>query len=193
MTKRRRYIRKTFKRKMIIGLGNMVASAIVSYGFDRKTESDPYTFGTIGGIFALGGLMLVEPISAGIGAGMFNYAFFNMFTSARIFRNDFGGTVYVLAENIKGKVYKLLPFSTDTPYGIDGLAIPSFRKDAVFKVPNGVKVVITREGNIKVLGIVAKIVTKVNDGGWVSKFDAQRRGRLNDGHWSELFKVLDQA
>ncbi len=193
MSKKKRFTIKSYKQKMDSGLANLLLSSLLTYIVDKRTEYDPYSGAVVGaGLFTCGLMFPPNGVPiAGLGLGMALYGFINAKRSARIYKNLHGHLVYVLAEDIIGKVYELKPYSTMTPYGIDGLAIPSFRRDAVFKVPDGVKVVITKEGDIKVLGPIAKIVTKW-DGGWICEFDARRRGWLNDGHWEELFNKLKQ-
>lgn len=179
---------------MAIGLGSAMISYFVAEELDRKKFYDPYTGAVIGSLVFMGSLF-VPPygaIPAGLGMGLAIYGLRNMTRSARIVLNEYGGPVYVLAESERGKVYQLGPYSTETPYGIDGLAIPSV-KNAVFKVPNGVKIVINHLGCINILGPVARAVAGIRGAGWVTENEARCRGWLSDGHWSELFKVLKRS
>ncbi|NPA33501.1 MAG: hypothetical protein GXO48_01025 [Chlorobi bacterium] len=169
----------------------IIASSVLSFIVDEKTSVDPYMIGATGGILFLGGLLLpgAMPI-AGIGTGLVTYGALNLGGSARIYRNNYSGLVYVLAERVTGKAYTLSPHSTKTPDGIDGLAVPAYRKDAVFKVPNGIKTIITEQGCIEVIGYLSRLVTILDKGGWITEDEAKCRGWLNDGHWSKLFDKL---
>ncbi len=170
--------------------GSIITSSAFSFIVDEKTSVDPYMVGATGAMLFLGGLLLPATSIAGIGAGLVAYGALNLGRSARIYRNNYGGLVYVLAEKITGKVYSLSPYSTKTPYGIDGLAVPAYRRDAVFKVPNGVKIIITKDGSIEIIGKLSRLVTILDKGGWITEEKAKHRGWDKDGHWSELFKAL---
>ncbi len=172
--------------------GSLIASSAFSFIVDEKTNVDPYMIGATGAMLFLGGLLLPATSIAGIGAGLVTYGALNLGRSARIYRNNYGGLVYVLAEKIKGNVYNLSPYSTKTPYGIDGLAVPEYRRDAVFKVPNGVKIILTKHGYIEVIGKMSRLVTILDKGGWITEEEAKCRGWLNDRHWEELFNKLKE-